>query len=297
MALDLVSYLNNQFSSSVIDQLADQLNETPENTRKAVSGALPAMLGGLASRIQNEGTDSIMGLLKKGHYSKETTPIDISQVTDTRQETQKAVGTGREFVGVVLGSNTDRITEQLANYSSLQPASARSVIGLTGAVLMGMLGRQHNELGLTDFNLKSLLLGQTDSIKAALPVGLSEVGSLLGFDTFRTPTGPPTEVQGADHFSGTSLNPNIPKSTDGDRQKENVRWLRWAMLAMGVLVTALVIQKCRQPQNSVDGVYTGHVDSASFVSFSVNLSSLTTTAYARRFPPQLLEIAHSNCFS
>lgn len=256
MALNLLSYLNDQFSSSVVDQLADQLNETPANTRKAVSGALPTVLGGLAKRVQNGGADSIISLLEKGSYSKETTPLDVAQVTDTHEETQKAVETGREFVGAILGGNTDRITEQLANYSNLQPASARSVIGLTGSVLMGMLGRQHNELGLTDFNLKSLLLGQTDSIKAALPAGLSEVGGLLGFDTFRTPTGPTTEVQGADHFSGTSLNPNIPKSTDGDRQKENVRWLRWAMVAMGILVIALVIQKCRQPQNGIDGVYT-----------------------------------------
>ncbi len=256
MALNILDYLNEQFSSSVIDQFARHIDETPVNTHKAISGALPTVVGGLANRVQNGGADTILSLLKSGNFSKETTPIDAAQVTDTREETQQAVETGREFVGTILGANTDRITEYVANYGEIQPASARSVMGLVGSVLMGMLGRQYQEQGLSDTNLKSLLLGQTDSIKAALPTGLSAVGDLLDFDQFRTPTGPPTEVQGADHFSGTPLNPNIPKSTDGERQKENVRWLRWAMIIIGILVLGLIIQKCREPQNGTDGVYT-----------------------------------------
>ncbi|MCY7356187.1 MAG: DUF937 domain-containing protein [Rudanella sp.] len=256
MALNILSYLNDQFSSSVIDQLARQLDETPPSILKAVDAALPTILGGLANRVQNGGADTIITVLKSGYFSKETTPIEAAQITGTREETQKAVETGREFVGTILGANTDRITGHIANYSEIQPASARSVMGLVGSVLMGLLGRQYQEQGLSDTNLKSLLMGETDLIKAALPAGLSLVGELLEFDQFKTPTGPPTEVQGADHFSGTPLNPNIPKSTDGERQKENVRWLRWAMVAIGVLVLALLIQKCREPQNSVDGVYT-----------------------------------------
>jgi OmpA-OmpF porin, OOP family len=256
MALNILDYLNDQFSSSVIDQLADRIDETPVNTRKALRGALPAVVGGLAHRVQNGGADTILNALKSGQFSKETTPIDAAQVTDTREETQKAVETGREFVGTILGANTDRITQSIAEYGEIQPASARSVMGLVGSVLMGMLGRQYQEQGLSDTNLKTLLLGQTDSIKAALPAGLSSVGELLGFDQFQTPTGPPTEVQGTDHFSGTPLNPNIPKSTDGERQKENVRWLRWVMVVIGILIIGLIVQKCREPQNSTDGVYT-----------------------------------------
>lgn len=256
MALNILAYLNEQFSSSVVDQLAMHIDETPASIHKAVSGALPAVVGGLANRVQNGGADAILSVLKSGNFSKETTPIDVAQVTDTREETQRAVETGREFIGTVLGANTDRITEYIANYGDIQPASARSVMGLVGSVLMGMLGRQYHEHGLSDTNLKSLLTGQTDTIKAALPAGLSAVGDLLGFDQFQTPTGPPTEVQGADHFSGTPLNPNIPKSTDGERQKENVRWLRWAAVLIAILVLGLIIQKCREPQNGTDGVYT-----------------------------------------
>ena len=256
MALAILPFLNDQFSSSVIDQLAGQLNETPANTRKTVNGALPTVLGGLVSKLQNDGVDPILDVLKSDDFSQETIPIDVAQVTGNRNQTQQAAETGREFIGTIFGANTDRITEFIANYGDVQPASARSVMGLVGSVLMGMLGRQYREHGLSNTNLKSLLLGQVDSIKAALPAGLSAVSDLLDFNRFETPAGPPADVQGTDNFSGTVLNPNIPKSTDGERQKENVRWLRWAMIAVAVLILALIVQKCLQPQSSTDGVYT-----------------------------------------
>lgn len=256
MALNLLTYLNDQFSPSVVDQLSTQLNETPANLHKAMSGILPAVLGGLASRVQEGGADDIIDLLKDGNYSKETTPLDAAQVTDTREETRQAIETGRAFVGGALGDKSAAIANEIASFSGIQPASVQSAMGLVGSVLMGVLGRQYREEGLTDSNLKSLLLGQTDVYRAALPAGLSTVGGLLNFDMLRTPTGPTTEVQGADNFSGTPLNPNIPKSTDGDRQKENVRWLRWALIVLAILVAGIIVQKCREPQNSVDGVYT-----------------------------------------
>ena len=256
MALAILPFLNDQFSSSVIDQLAGQLNETPANTRKTVNGALPTVLGGLVSKLQNDGVDPILNVLKSDDFSQETIPIDVAQVTGNRNQTQQVAETGREFIDTIFGANTDRITEFIANYGDVQPASARSVMGLVGSVLMGMLGRQYREHGLSNTNLKSLLLGQVDSIKAALPAGLSAVGELLDFNRFETPAGPPADVQGTDNFSGTVLNPNIPKSTDGERQKENVRWLRWAMIAVAVLILALIVQKCLQPQSSTDGVYT-----------------------------------------
>lgn len=256
MALAILPFLNDQFSSSVIDQLAGQLNETPANTRKTVNGALPTVLGGLVSKLQNDGVDTILDVLKSDDFSQETIPIDVAQVTGNRNQTQQVAETGREFIDTIFGANTDRITEFIANYGDVQPASARSVMGLVGSVLMGMLGRQYREHGLSNTNLKSLLLGQVDSIKTALPAGLSAVGELLNFNRFETPAGPPADVQGTDNFSGTVLNPNIPKSTDGERQKENVRWLRWAMIAVAVLILALIVQKCLQPQSSTDGVYT-----------------------------------------
>ncbi|GAB3644081.1 OmpA family protein [Spirosoma arcticum] len=255
MAVHLLTLLKEQFTPGVIDLLSRELNESPVNTLKAVNGSLPTLLGGLTRRVQaSGGASSIIGLLEKGDYS--STPLDVSQVVDEHQQTVDTVTAGRGFLGEVFGDKLSGTTELIGAYSGTKPQSTLTILGLAGSVLMGVLGRQQQENGLTAHNLSTLLLGQATEFRNAVPGGLDGVGNLLGFDDLQTPAGPQTEVQGADNFSGTIINPNIPKSAEGDRRQENVRWLRWAMVAMGILVAALIVQKCSENQNSNDGIST-----------------------------------------
>ncbi|RYC67964.1 MULTISPECIES: DUF937 domain-containing protein [Spirosoma] len=255
MAVHLLALLNEQFTPGVIDRLGAELNESPATIHKAVTGALPTLLGGLTRRVQSTGgSSSILSFLDKGDYGK--TPFDVSQALDTEAETQAVAGAGNGFLQQIFDDKLARSTELLSAYSGAKPQSVSTVLGLSGAVLMGVLGRQEQENGLTAHSLQTLLLGQASEFRKAMPDGLDAVSSLLGFEELQTPAGPQTEVQGADNFSGTIVNPNIPKSAEGDRRRENVRWLRWAMVAMAILVIALIVQKFSQNQNSADGIST-----------------------------------------
>lgn len=255
MAVHLLAYLKEQFTPGIIDLLSQELGESSATTLKAVNGVLPTLLGGLTRRVQaSGGASSVVSLLEKGDYSD--TPLDVSQVLDEHQQTVDTVTAGRGFLTEIFGDNLTRTTELIATHSGTKPPSVLTILGLAGSVLMGVLGRQQQENGLTTHSLTTLMLGQATEFRNALPAGLDGVESLLGFDELQTPAGPQTEVQGADNFSGTVINPNIPKSAEGDRRRENVRWLRWAMIAMAVLVAALIIQKCSQNQNGIDGVST-----------------------------------------
>lgn len=255
MAVHLLTLLKEQFTPGVIDRLSRELSESPANTLKAVNGSLPTLLGSLTRRVQaSGGASSVINLLEKGDYGN--TPLDVSQVLDEHQQTVDTVTAGRGFLSEIFGTNLSRTAELIGTQSGTKPQSVLTIMGLAGSVLMGVLGRQEQEKGLSAHNLSTLLLGQATEFRKALPGGLDGVEKLLGFDELQTPAGPQTEVQGADNFSGTIINPNIPKSPEGDRRRENARWLRWAMVAMGVLVTALIVQKCREPQSGANGVYT-----------------------------------------
>ncbi|MBC3789927.1 DUF937 domain-containing protein [Spirosoma utsteinense] len=255
MAVHLLTYLKEQFTPGVIDLLSRELGESPATTLKAVNGSISILLGGLTRRVQTSGgTSSIINLLSKGEYGN--TPLDVSQVLDEHQQTADTVTAGRSFLAEIFGSNLTRTTELIGTYSGIKPQSVVTVLGLSGSVLMGVLGRQQQENGLTAHSLSTLLLGQATEFRKAMPGGLEAVGSLLGFDELQTPAGPQTEVQGADNFSGTVINPNIPKSAEGDRRLENVRWLRWVMVVIAILVAALIIQKCSENQNGTDGIST-----------------------------------------
>lgn len=255
MAVHLLAYLKDQFSPGVIDQLSEDLSETPAGILKTVTGSLPVLLGALTRRVQaSGGASSLISLLDKSEY--QDTPLDVSQVTDSPQKVEVTSSAARKFLDEIFDDRLGRTTELIGSYSGIEPASVLTVLELAGSILMGVLGRQEQENGLTAHSLTTLLLGQASEFRTAVPSGLDGVSSLLGFNKLVTPTGPQTEVQGTDNFSGSELSPNIPKSDEGDRRRENVRWLRWAMIAIAVLVLALLIQKCSENQNGVDGIST-----------------------------------------
>ncbi|WP_338875634.1 DUF937 domain-containing protein [Spirosoma sp. SC4-14] len=255
MAVHLLSYLKDQFSPGVIDQLSDDLGETPAGILKTVTGSLPVLLGALTRRVQTSGgASSVISLLDKGDYRE--TPLDVSQVSDSPQKVETTASAARKFLDEIFDDRLDRTTQLIGTYSGVQPASVLTILELAGSIVMGMLGRQEQENGLTAHSLTTLLIGQASEFRTSVPSGLDGVSSLLGFNELITPTGPPTEVQGTDNFSGSELSPNIPKSDEGDRRRENVRWLRWAMIAIAVLVLALLIQKCSENQNGIDGIST-----------------------------------------
>ena len=255
MAVPLLPLLKEQFTPAVIDQLSADLNESAANTLKAVNGTLPTLLGGLTRRVEaSGGASALISFLEKENYG--SIPFDVGQVTDTHQETLSTTVAGQGFLDKIFGDKLTQTTELISRYSGTKPQSAQTILSLAGSVLMGILGRHEHENGLTTGSIQTLLRGQATDFRTALPTGLDELDGLLGFDQLATPTGPLTEVQGVDNFSGTIVSPNIPKSTEGDRRRENVRWLRWVVFAMGILVAAMIVQKCSENQNSVDGVST-----------------------------------------
>ncbi|GAB3950619.1 hypothetical protein GCM10028805_29050 [Spirosoma harenae] len=255
MAVHLLSYLKEQFTPAVVDQLSNELNESSATTLKAVNGSVTTLLGVLTRRIQHTGgAASILTFLDKEEYVD--IPLDVSQAIGEHPATSEATAAGREFLDHIFDDQLTKATELIGLYSGAKPQSVLAILVQAGMVLMGVLGRQEQEKGLTAESLTTLLLGQATEIRQALPSGLEGIESLFGFNELVTPIGPQTDVQGTDNFSGNVINPNIPKSAEGDRRHENVRWLRWAMIAILILVIGLIIQKCSQNQNSIDGVST-----------------------------------------
>ena len=254
MAINLLTYLKDQFSSTVVDQISTQLHETPAATLKALTGVIPVVLGGLAHHVvSGGGANGVIAFLRQANYDK--TPIDIAQVSDTPREMQEAVASGSQFVGQFMGAQSGQLTSEIARFSGIKNESVQALLGLVGSELMGAFGRQTLDNGLTGDNLKSLLAGQAENVRGALPAGLHGAADALGLTHLKSSVSKEF-VQSVDNFSGSALNPNIPKSPQIDRVRENNRWLSIAAISMGILVTGLLVEKCREPQSSTDGVMT-----------------------------------------
>lgn len=255
MAVNLLTYLSDQFTLAVVGQLGQRIGESPANTGVAIQAIIPTVLGGLAQRTHTlTDADSIVDFLRNARYTQAATPLDIAQVSNTAADTQEAVSGGGAFIERIFPTQVEKVAAEIARHSQINRASALSLMDLVGAVLEGILGRQTLENGLTGLNLSTLMGGQVADIRAGFPAGLAGLSALLGFDKLGGPdTG---TAQPVTTFMSTPLNPDIPKSPLVERERENISWLRWAMIAVGALILFLIVQKCRQPQSGTDGVYT-----------------------------------------
>lgn len=255
MAVNLLTHLSDQFTPSVVDQLGQRFGESPAHVSMAIKAIIPTVLGGLAQRTHRlSDAEEIVDFLRHTTYTKTATPLDISQVSDTAAETQDAIASGSSFIERILPTQAERVAVEIARHSQVNRTSALGLMDLVGAQLEHVLGRQSLDNGMTGLNLSTLVGGQVADIRAGVPAGLAALATSLGFDKLGGPaTG---EGQGVTTFTSTPSNPDIPKSPLAERERENINWLRWAMIAVGALILFLIIQKCRQPQSGTDGVYT-----------------------------------------
>lgn len=69
MAANLIAQLQNEFSDDVIGRLASYLGETPAKTQRAVSYAIPAVVGGLFQKAQaSGGAQDLLETLQRGGF-------------------------------------------------------------------------------------------------------------------------------------------------------------------------------------------------------------------------------------
>lgn len=251
MAVNLVTFLKDQFTPLVIDQLSSELSESPENIRRTADAAIPAVLGGMARRVREGGASDVLDILKDGNYRN--VPIEVSQVTTTEDEARAAAASGASLLDEIFGTDAEAVFDSVIRYGGVQRRSALTIMGLVGSELMGTLGRQYNDKSLSADNLGTLMAGQETSIREAMPAGLSPVTDLLGLNEPQETIADRETAQAVTSFSGTPVNPDIPKSPEVDRRREN-GWQRWVMAALGLLIILLIVQKCREPQNSTEGI-------------------------------------------
>ena len=177
MAVNLLEMAKGYLTDAVVNRVSGSLNESPENTQKALTGALPVFLGGLISRSSApEGSGFLTGMLQnfmQGSSASATT------TTDDDPDTMMQKGSG--LLDSVFGSSSGAIGSALAQYAGVKSASATGLMGMAGSVITGLLGRQTAAQGTGSSGLVSLLADQREAVTAAMPSGLASLmGSIPG---------------------------------------------------------------------------------------------------------------------
>jgi hypothetical protein len=178
MATNLVSVVMQFLTPDMIAKIASALGLDRNLAQKAIGGAVPALLAGLADLA--------------------SAPAGARQLTNTLAQQQpgsleslKSVigGSGQNTVaetgssmlsGLFGGGALDTMAQSIGKFAGVDGGSSKSLLGMLGSVVLATLGQQLRSEGLDASGLASLLGSQKDQIAAAIPSGLADQLSAAG---------------------------------------------------------------------------------------------------------------------
>lgn len=178
MATNLVSVVMQFLTPNMIAKIASGLGLDRSLAQKAIGGAVPALLAGLADVAATpQGARQLGSTLAQ----QQTGSLESlkSLIGDASPSTLAETGTSM-LSGLFGGGVLDAVAQSVGKFAGLDGATSKSLLGMLGPVVLGTLGQQQRSAGLDASGLASLLSSQKDQIAAAIPTGLADQLSAAG---------------------------------------------------------------------------------------------------------------------
>ena len=200
MATNLVSEIAEVLSPNIVSNIATALGLNRTATQKAVVAGVPALLAALISYVSKP-----QGAAKLTEVVRKQEPGVLASLASVIGEPgQKAlIDQGGSVLTALLGGKTlSALTGAVTQYAGTDAGGSKSLMGLLGPVVLGVLGREQRDRGLDASGLANFLTSQKSNVTGALPSGfskyLADTGILDGISTSgtkyasRAPATPPS---------------------------------------------------------------------------------------------------------
>jgi OOP family OmpA-OmpF porin len=216
--MDLLQFAKDQLNTSAITRISDYLDRDPVDVTAGLSAALPTLIAGFMQKASTtQGASYLLNLLKNDTRSEEFS-FDVSGSLDSG----KAAGlipVGSGILSSLFGDRVKDVSDVVASASGMREGSS-SLLNLAAPLVLGILSRKVKNEGLGLSGLVSLLMGQKDSIKAALPSGLDGIINTNTLGDFLGDTASP---------SATRIRETVEEETSSKS------WMPWLILALILL--------------------------------------------------------------
>ncbi len=212
--MNLVEQMMKQLlAGDSLGQLADAAGAGQDDTKKAISAAVPALLSGLGSLASKpEGANKLWSTLKS---------VDDNAISDlggmlSGGESDQVAKTGTSILESLFGKGMiAALISALASFLGGKTALVTKLLPMLAPFLIGMIGKQVKSGGLDLGGLTKLILGQKGNIAAAMPQGLLSsltgvqgLGDLTGFAK-----GAAATVGGATRAAGATATRAVEEAT------------------------------------------------------------------------------------
>lgn len=169
----ILDILGQQLGGDAIGQLSRTIGADPAATSKAVSGALPLLLGALARNAASpQGAQSLASALERDHDG--SLLDNLSGFLG-----QGSTGVGDGILRHVLGERRGPAEVGLSQMSGLDTSSISQLLALLAPMVMGALGKTQRQQGLNVGSLAGLLKQEQTQAQQTAPSGMGGMLSAL----------------------------------------------------------------------------------------------------------------------
>lgn len=180
MGQNIISLLRDHFDDKLIGKMSGVLGENKSLLTSAIGSALPSLFLGLTKKgTEPGGAQALMKTLEEGKHDGGILD-NLGDLLGGGSATTDLISSGKALLGSILGDKAGALGDLAASASGISKNGGASLLGILTPIVMGFLGKTLKSQGAFNASgLMSLLLGQKDHIKTALPAGAARV---LGVD-------------------------------------------------------------------------------------------------------------------
>jgi outer membrane protein OmpA-like peptidoglycan-associated protein len=178
MASPLFDLIQSQLGPNLESQLAGAVGLDPANTRRALDGVVPALLAGAAQTASTQGgAERLLALIREVLGQG-----DLVGSFGSLLASGSLLQLGRTILSGLFGSRIDTVATAIGTQAGIPASSASSLLATVAPLVLGTLGRQVSQRGLSPGALGDLLASERGAIASRLPAGLAGVlgGNLAG---------------------------------------------------------------------------------------------------------------------
>lgn len=264
--MNIVDLVKNYATNEMISKASSFLGENEGGVSKAVSGLIPALLGGLAGKA----TASEAGAEEVYQTAKAANDGGILGNLGSLFGNADILSRGTGLFNSLFGGKANSIIDAIANFAGIKSSSSGSLISLLLPLITGVLGKKAADDNLDASGLSRFLGEQKSNIQSALPAGLGSIGSLLGFDGIRN------EARETVEEVRHTTTPTRTYTEDRTEKGGGMKWLL-PLLLLATLGLALWYFM-RKGGNNTDGTAT--TDTTTTVAVDPTVTPDTTTVVA-----------------
>lgn len=220
--MNLLDVLKSQLASgNTMDVISNLLGENKTATSSGLNAILPTLLGSVIQKgSTSEGAGNLLNLIKTGGHDGSVLN-NIGSLLGGGEKTSNFLNSGSGLLNTLLGDKLGGVASIIGGLSGLKSGSTSSLLQLAAPLVMGLVGK--HSAGKSASGLSSMLLSQSDFVKAALPSGVS---SLLGLSS----------LSGSTSTTSTTSTTTTGSSDEGSGFSKILPWLIGAAVLAGVLM-------------------------------------------------------------